>query len=172
MDVHDPSTPLPRSPRLTFHPYRGSDRDFFVELFGSAEGMRFVGGPMSATAAGRLFDAFVGMTTHPRIHSGWKVTSFGDEIGHAALLNEGDALEVSVILHASQWGRGFGTEVASALREHVEHIGRAPAMATVDLDHRASRGMLESAGFLLREEGRDDDGAYAIYVASPRKSTP
>jgi hypothetical protein len=89
----------------------------------------------------------------------------GGRVGHAALLRgEGGEVELGFVLRPEQWGHGFATEIARALVAAAEdlHPG-TPIIATVDIDHVASRRVLEKAGMVLDGTARDEDGAYFRY---------
>lgn len=152
--------------RLQLRAYRDGDRDEFVELFSDPIVMAHVGGALGPEEARRMFAAIVA-GTHRRALAAWMVEEAAGErqVGHAALLRaDGGAVELGFVLRPDSWGRGFATEIARALvaAALARHPG-APVIATVDVDHPASRRVLEKAGMVLAGAGRDDDGPHLRY---------
>lgn len=151
--------------RLLLRPYRAADEAEFVALFSDPAVMAHVGGALGAEEARRMFAAILA-GSHRRALAAWMAEQRGGPlVGHAALLRaEGGAVELGFVLRPDSWGQGFATEIARALVG--EALARDPAadvIATVDIDHGASRRVLEKAGLVLAGTGRDEDGAYFRY---------
>lgn len=153
------------TPRLHLRPYREADRDEFVELFSDPVVMAHVGGALGPEEARRMFAAILA-GTHRRALAAWMVErSAGGLVGHAALLRgAAGEVELGFVLRPDSWGRGFATEIARALvaAAVAGHPG-APIIATVDIEHVASRRVLEKAGMVLAGSARDEEGAYFRY---------
>ena len=154
------------TPRLCLRPYREADCDEFVELFSDQVVMAHVGGALGPEEARRMFAAILA-GSHRRALAAWMVERQGGSgrVGHAALLRgDADEVELGFVLRPDSWGHGFATEIARALvaAALAQHPG-APIIATVDVDHVASRRVLEKAGLVLAGTARDDDGAYFRY---------
>ncbi|HEU5056543.1 MAG TPA: GNAT family N-acetyltransferase [Kofleriaceae bacterium] len=158
------------TPRLRLRSYREADRDEFVELFSDPVVMAHVGGALGPEEARRMFAAILA-GTHRRALAAWMVErTDGGRVGHAALLRgEADEAELGFVLRPDSWGHGFATEIARALvAAALAHLPGRPIIATVDVDHVASRRVLEKAGLVLAGSSRDDDGAYFRYeLAAP-----
>lgn len=158
------------TPRLHLRPYREADRDEFVTLFSDPVVMAHVGGALGPEEARRMFAAILA-GTHRRALAAWMVErQAGGLVGHAALLRgEADEVELGFVLRPDSWGCGFATEIARALvAAALAHHPGAPVIATVDIDHVASRRVLEKAGMVLAGSARDDEGAYFRYqLAGP-----
>ncbi len=161
---------LLETPRLRLRSYREADREEFVELFSDPVVMAHVGGALGPEEARRMFAAILA-GTHRRALAAWMVErADGGRVGHAALLRgEAGEVELGFVLRPDSWGCGFATEIARALvaAALARHPG-APVIATVDVDHVASRRVLEKAGLVLAGTARDDEGAYFRYrLAAP-----
>lgn len=158
------------TPRLHLRAYREADCDEFVHLFSDPVVMAHVGGALGPEEARRMFTAILA-GTHRRALAAWMVErAHGGLVGHAALLRGSDGeVELGFVLRPDSWGQGFATEIARALvaAAVAGHPG-APVIATVDIDHVASRRVLEKAGLVLAGSARDEDGAYFRYqLAGP-----
>ena len=157
------------TPRLRLRPYREADGDEFVELFSDPLVMAHVGGALGPEEARRMFAAILA-GSHRRALAAWMVEQKdGGRVGHAALLRgEEGEVELGFVLRPDSWGRGFATEIARALIAAA--LGRdpeAPVIATVDIDHVASRRVLEKAGMVMAGTARDEDGAHFRYRLAP-----
>jgi RimJ/RimL family protein N-acetyltransferase len=163
------------TPRLCLRPYREADRDEFVELFSDPVVMAHVGGALGPEEARRMFAAILA-GSHRRALAAWMVErgDAGGRVGHAALLRgEADEVELGFVLRPESWGHGFATEIARALvAAALARYPGAPIIATVDVDHVASRRVLEKAGLVLAGTARDDDGAYFRYQLAAAGTLP
>ena len=163
------------TPRLRLRPYRPADRDEFVELFSDPVVMAHVGGALGPEEARRMFAAILA-GTHRRALAAWMVErkGGGGRVGHAALLRgEAGEVELGFVLRPDSWGLGFATEIARALvAAALAHHPGKPIIATVDVDHVASRRVLEKAGLVLAGSARDDDGAYFRYQLAAAGALP
>lgn len=160
--------------RLRLRAYRDADRDEFVELFSNPIVMAHVGGALGPEEARRMFAAIVA-GTHRRALAAWMVErQAGGLVGHAALLRgEAGEVELGFVLRPDSWGHGFATEIARALvgAAKARHPG-APIIATVDIDHVASRRVLEKAGLVLAGTARDEDGDHFRYQLAAAGALP
>jgi len=160
--------------RLRLRPYRDADRDEFVELFSNPIVMAHVGGALGPEEARRMFAAILA-GTHRRALAAWMVErADGGLVGHAALLRgEAGEVELGFVLRPDSWGHGFATEIACALvgAARTRHPG-APIIATVDIDHVASRRVLEKAGLVLAGTARDEDGDHFRYELGAAGALP
>lgn len=153
---------------LGLRPYREEDRRIFLALVTDPDVMRHMDGPRTDEQAVRLFQSFVVGEPPPGLWVRAAVeTSTGRYIGHAFLAerNDLDGPEAGYIVRPRYQGRGIGTYLVKTL-VHVAftELGHARVVATVDLDHVASRRVLEKAGFHLVEERHDEQGPYHVYA--------
>lgn len=80
--------------------------------------------------------------------------------------------EVSYILAEAHWGRGYATELASALlrhgfaRYHLSEIG-----ASIDPGNRASIRVVEKIGMRFEERGEDEHGLPTLFYTITRPSS-
>jgi RimJ/RimL family protein N-acetyltransferase len=160
--------------RLLLKPYEGKDRDGFIALLTDSRVMRYVDkGVMSAAAAGALWKKMMGLYARGE-DTIWAVSGRDDGryIGNASIrpmVERRENWEVGYYLRASEWGRGFGTELALRLvRFGFETMGLPAVYATVDYQNLASRRILEKAGMSFFEELRDEQGPFCLYrVVTP-----
>ncbi len=105
---------------------------------------------------------------HDRLGSEFVVELAGCAIGKAGIW---DAIEIGFILHRDFWGRGIGTEAASAVIDHgFSTMGLEEVTADVDPRNAASLRLLAGLGF--EETGREkatlmlgDEICDSIYLA-------
>ncbi len=153
------------TPRLLLKAYRPQDEEEFVALNGDPLARAHMDGPLTPAIARQRF------MQCQQLDDVWAVRSRADDdyLGHA-FITHGELLaepEMGLILRPEVWGRGLGSEVARELvRYALDRYGQI--VATVDIDHRASIGMLHNAGMRLRAEQHDDEGAYYVYAAQRR----
>ena len=122
--------------------------------------MRHVGGAMSKEAAEALFSAIID-GTRERVFGTWCAEHDGEVIGHGALLQEAEELEIGYVLLQAFWGKGYATEIAQALCAYaLNHLGRQQVFATVDADHPPSLRVLQKIGMNILERVKAPDGAY------------
>ena len=153
-----------RTARLLLRPYQPEDRGDFVGLFTDPLVMEHVGGALEPEAAERMFAAILA-GAHRRALAAWTAHDESGHVGHGALLRtESDEVELGFVLRPERWGQGYGTEIARALVQlaRAAHPGR-PIMATVDVEHAASRRVLERAGLVLAGTIEDDQGPACLY---------
>ena len=100
-------------------------------------------------------------------------TSTGRYLGHAFLADREDleGPEAGYIVRPRYQGRGIGTYLVKTLVEVAfEELGHGCVTGTVDVDHVASRRVLEKAGFHFVEERRDEEGPYHVYAVGREAS--
>jgi ribosomal-protein-alanine N-acetyltransferase len=160
--------------RLLLKPYEAKDREDFIALLTDERVMRYVDkGVMSAAAAGALWDRMMGLYARGE-DTIWGVFARDDGryIGNASIrpmVERRENWEIGYYLRASEWGRGFGTELAVRLMRYgFETMNLLEVYATVDYENLASRRILEKAGMSFFEELRDEQGPFCLYrVVTP-----
>lgn len=162
--------PFPQSHRLVFRHYEAPDRETFVRLFTDPEVMRFVGsGDFSLQQADRLWTRLIdefyptGRTTIYAVFG----ASDGRYIGHASIRPRPETAqewEIGYIVRRSEWGCGFGAEIAAALVEFgFGELGLERVFATVDDDNHASIRVAEKAGMRFLRHEFDARGRFSVY---------
>ena len=88
-----------------------------------------------------------------------------DVVGFCGLVHPGgqpDA-EIKYALKRAHWGKGYATEVASAMLRYGRTVhGLARIIATAAPENAASHRVLAKAGMLPAEPRRDEDGAVTL----------
>lgn len=140
------------TPRLILRELVQADIDALAEIYADPETMRFFDGPRSRDAAVREIE-------HSR--SGYLRGEFGfwatvhkkDRafLGRCGLLSqvldETRELEVAYMIARPYWGRGLGTEVAQALRDHAFINTVVPRVVSIIApENLASIRVAEKAG--------------------------
>lgn len=158
--------PTLHTSRLSLRAYAEADRSSFIATYTDPEVMRAVDGALDEATAGALFDGILS-GKRVRVFAGWCATHGGETVGHGALLREGDDLAIGYILPRRHWGRGYATEIAVALVSYArDTLGRARVIATTDVDHIASRRVLEKAGLAWVRDVLDEEAPYSLYETS------
>jgi RimJ/RimL family protein N-acetyltransferase len=140
------------SARLRLRPYVAGDLPEFTALMCDPEVQRYVGdGVLTAGEAAALFAKLADVYREHRFGV-WAVElrESAGYTGHAELKpRAGEAgLELVYLLARSAWGRGLGTELARALRDHaLESLRCTRVIATLHPDNEASQRVLQRLGF-------------------------
>ncbi|MHC4250887.1 MAG: GNAT family N-acetyltransferase [Planctomycetota bacterium] len=153
-------------PRIQLRPYAEADREFFTSIVSDPRTMSRMGGAKTAPEADELFDRILAASPERGLLAWAVVDPEGSPVGHAFLSNlrPGVEVEIGFALLPSAWGRGLGTEVARSLVELArDDFSCTRVLATVDVDHVASRRVLEKAGMSLVAEKTDDEGPYHVF---------
>jgi ribosomal-protein-alanine N-acetyltransferase len=135
------------TPRLRFRELDEDDVDPLAALFADPEVMRFIGigGVLTRDRAKRSIE---------RQQTEYRERGFGEwatidresgaMIGLCGLIRWPDIdgveeLEVAYLLARGAWGRGLGTEAATAIRDHaIDHLGSTRLVSCIFPDNHAS----------------------------------
>jgi ribosomal-protein-alanine N-acetyltransferase len=143
--------------RLRLRPFRAADRDAIHAIYSDPEVMRYVGHGAHRTTA-ETARALRGYADALRTRGYGFVAvvelSSGVLIGDAGLhplAGRGPDVELGYTLARDAWGRGYATEIGSALVAHAfEALGVPRVMAQVEPENAASRRVLEKLGMTER----------------------
>ncbi|HEY8563353.1 MAG TPA: GNAT family N-acetyltransferase [Pyrinomonadaceae bacterium] len=163
-----------KTERLVLKAYTEADKDDLIALFTDPDVMKYVGdGVMTAAQAeewwGKLFNKF-----YPQGIDVWAVFTSENNvyIGHAGIYprpTKKEDWEFVYFLRRDAWGKGYATEIASALIEYGFYELKLPEVFTsVDNDHRSSIRVMEKAGMKFLRFEHDDEGSYSIYSIKPQ----
>ena len=155
--------------RLRLAPIRAADLEEYVALWAEPDAMRYwgTGGPWEREVAQRHFDASL---TYWRDHGFGKRSIVEQETGHWIGYAEiatidfwdgfaADDVEIGWMLAPSAWGRGFGTEAATAVRDEAfERVGLDQVFALYYPDNVASGRILEKLGMTYERDIFDRAG--------------
>ena len=157
-----------RTERLLLRRPEHSDLEDLHQVFSDPAAMRYWS-TLSHTDPAQT-EAFIAAMqgAHDRRGSEFVVELAGRAIGKAGIW---DAMEIGFILHRDFWGRGIGTEAASAVIDHgFTTMGLQQITADVDPRNAASLRLLAGLGF--EETGREkatlmlgDEVCDSIYLA-------
>lgn len=158
------------SQRLVLTPFDASNVDFSIELFTDAEVRKYTGGPMTEDQIRNEMPNWTRRGGNGCIGI-WYIAqrSSEEKLGTVALLPmpvddrvtrfdllvpdrmpESD-IEVGFFLKRSAWGQGYATEACRRIIQFAfEDSPLTEIVATFDTNNRASRNVLEKAGFIDR----------------------
>jgi len=158
-----------RTPRLGLRRFTSVDLEWLVALRADPDVMRHAGGPQDQTKTEDLFNTrfLAYYDEHPGLGSWVTVERSTETPVGFHLLNHvyGESLiQVGFFLMTSAWGRGFGTEMASALlRYGFVDLALPRIVALTSLDNKASQRVLLKIG-LHRHGVRTLD--HPVYAAA------
>ncbi|MCG6871587.1 MAG: GNAT family N-acetyltransferase [Gammaproteobacteria bacterium] len=162
-------SPVPprKTQRLRLDAYRPEDRDAFLGLVLDPRVMARVDGPADRDAALALFARICGESGEPGEPEcmAWAVFEHDTYVGHVFLVWIDVDPEIGFVFAPAAWGRGLATEAAGEVLAFArDSLGLARLTASVDLQHAASRRVLEKIGLHRVAQEQDRDGAYLRYA--------
>lgn len=92
---------------------------------------------------------------HPGMGSFYVATRDGTFVGYCALVNmdHTEEIEIGYRLMVEQWGKGYATEIACALRDHGFHtVGLERIVGIAAHDNTASQRTLEKTGMVYEKD--------------------
>lgn len=166
--------PVIRTERLLLEPYVPEDEEDFLRLFGDEEVARWIGdGPQSDEENRALFGRVFTHVYPTSRFDVWGVREDGRLVGHAEIKDttDVDGYEIIYALARQAWGRGLGTELASALVSYgFGELGLSEVHATVAHGNSASLALLEKLGFVRVDETPDGEGGITVLLSCDRDS--
>jgi RimJ/RimL family protein N-acetyltransferase len=96
------------------------DAALYTHLYTDATVMQWIASPLGHAVATAAFGRACrhNRATRPG-HRSWRIDAReGGDLGIAALLRDGDAAEIGVVLRAAAWGRGLAREALGAVLAH------------------------------------------------------
>ncbi|MFE5406006.1 GNAT family N-acetyltransferase [Streptomyces sp. NPDC056580] len=166
-------TPVLRTERLDFLPYRPEHEDHFVALLRDEEVCRWMGQDLVPEPQLReLFRAILTDVYPQRRFDVWGLWTEGAYAGHAEVKPTGnvDGHELVTALAPRHWGHGLGGEaVRGLLRYAAEDLGLTEAYGMVGAENTASLAMCRRLGFRhLRDVVGDDGSVTKLMVISTK----
>ncbi|MGB3457222.1 MAG: GNAT family N-acetyltransferase [Litorimonas sp.] len=143
-----------RTDRTVLRPLAESDADDFARLANQWDICRMTGSfpyPFDAmSVAGRVEIYLARAATGTAIH--WAVTVRGEFIGAIGLYRTDEGWDMGYWIGEPWWGRGFASEVVTAVTHHVfQHHPASALSACVFTDNPASAHVLRKVGFRQSE---------------------
>ncbi|KUN30875.1 acetyltransferase [Streptomyces corchorusii] len=168
------TTPVLRTERLEFLPYRPEHEDAFVALLRDEEVCRWMGQERVPEPQIReLFRAILTDIYPQRRFDVWGLWHEGVYVGHAEVKPTGnvDGHELVTALAPGHWGRGLGGEAVRGLLRHAaDDLGLTEAYGMVGADNTASLAMCRRLGFRhVRDVVADDGTVTKLVVVSTGK---
>ncbi|MEW2167702.1 GNAT family N-acetyltransferase [Streptomyces sp. NPDC007084] len=164
-------SPVLRTARLRFQPYRPEDEDLFVALLRDEEVCRWMGQERVPEPDIRALFQLILTEIYPRrLFDIWGVWLDGAYIGHAEVKKTGNVpgYELVTALAPAHWGRGLGGEAVEGLLRHAaDNLGVSEAYGMVGAENKASLAMCERLGFRHVRDVVGDDGSVTKLVVVP-----
>jgi [ribosomal protein S5]-alanine N-acetyltransferase len=144
--------------RLVLRRQRVDDVAFLVDLWSDADVTRHLGGPRDRE---RLRAAFAATAKDPEAERFdlWPVVAkaTGRLVGHCGLLDklvEGrDEIELVYVIAASEWKKGYATEIGRALCDHaLRDVGLPRVIALIEPGNEASERTATAIGMRFQRE--------------------
>jgi [ribosomal protein S5]-alanine N-acetyltransferase len=159
-----------RTRRFELRPLVLEDLTWYANFAGDAEVMRYIGqaGPLSHAQATERLARYVRCWEEHGLGM-FAVRSREEEqsVGWAGLqpLSGTDEIEVGYAFGKSAWGRGYATEVASAIVQWgFEELGLERIVAVASPENASSRRVMDKLG--MRYEGmRPGSGQDSVYYS-------
>jgi RimJ/RimL family protein N-acetyltransferase len=169
-------TPVLRTDRLDFIPYRDEDEDHFVTLLRNEEVCHWMGQDLvSETELRALFRAIRDDVYPKELFDVWGLWMDGEFAGHAEVKKTGnvEGHELIVALSPPFWRRGVGSEVIRGLLRHAaDNLGLKEAYGMVGAGNTASLEMCRRLGFrFLRDVVGEDGTVTKMIVISTTEAT-
>jgi RimJ/RimL family protein N-acetyltransferase len=156
--------------RLLLRNTEAGDIAALVSMWTDPEVTRFMGGPRDAAWLEQNF-AEDANNPDPPLYDQWPVVEKSSDkvIGYCGLLDkevEGQLeIELVYVFVPSVWGKGYGTEMAMALREHATHsMGLKRLIALIEPDNEPSVRVAERLGFHAEKQIVRGDSARMLYL--------
>jgi RimJ/RimL family protein N-acetyltransferase len=161
-------TPVLRTERLDFIPYRDEDEDHFVTLLRNEQVCHWMGQDLVSEEELRVLFRAIRDEVYPKeMFDVWGLWMDGEFAGHAEVKKTGnvDGHELIVALSPPFWRRGFGSEVVRGLLRHAaDNLGLKEAYGMVGAENTASLEMCRRLGFRHLRDVVGDDGTVAKMV--------
>jgi ribosomal-protein-alanine N-acetyltransferase len=148
-----------------------------VDLWMDPEVTRFMGGPREHDFLAAEFEKNT-LAPFAEKHDLWALVEkeSGAVVGHCGLLDkevEGTAeIELVYVLATAAWGKGYGTEIAAALKEYAfQTLGLTRLISLIEPENAASERVAVKTGMRLEREVNRPEGVkrrvYAVESVSP-----
>lgn len=169
-------TPVLRTDRLDFIPYRDEDEDHFVTLLRNEEVCHWMGQDLVGEPELRALFRAIRDEVYPKeLFDVWGLWMDGEFAGHAEVKKTGnvEGYELIVALNPPFWRRGVGSEVTRGLLRHAaDNLGLKEAYGMVGAENTASLELCRRLGFrYLRDVIGDDGTVTKMMVISTTEAT-
>ena len=169
-------TPVLRTDRLDFIPYRDEDEGHFVTLLRDEEVCHWMGQDrVSEPELRALFRAIRDEVYPKELFDVWGLWMDGEFAGHAEVKKTGnvEGYELIVALSPLFWRRGVGSEVTRGLLRHAaDNLGLKEAYGMVGAENTASLELCRRLGFRYVRDVVGDDGTVTkMMVISTTEAT-
>ena len=169
-------TPVLRTERLEFIPYRDEDEDHFVALLRDEQVCHWMGQDLVSEEQLRGLFRSIRHDVYPKeLFDVWGLWTEGRFAGHAEVKKTGnvEGHELIVALSPPFWRRGFGSEVVRGLLRHAaDNLGLQEAYGMIGAENTASLEMCRRLGFrYLRDVVGDDGTVTKMFVISTAEAT-
>lgn len=156
-------TPVLRTERLQFIPYRAEDEDEFVGLLRDPEVCRWMGQEQAPEPEIRALFGLILTEVYPKqMFDVWGLWLDGAYVGHAEVKKTGnvDGHELITALAPPYWSRGLGSEAARGLIRHAaDNLGLKELYGMVGAENTASLVACQRLGFRHLRDVVGDDGS-------------
>lgn len=169
-------TPVLRTERLEFIPYRDEDEDHFVNLLRNEEVCHWMGQDLVSEVELRALFRSIRDDVYPQeLFDVWGLWLDGAFAGHAEVKKTGnvEGHELVVALSPPFWRRGVGTEAVRGLLRHAAYsLGLKEVYGMVGAQNAASLELCRRLGFRpLRDVVADDGSVTKMLVISTTEAT-
>jgi ribosomal-protein-alanine N-acetyltransferase len=150
-----------RTERLVLGPLVPEDLEDYVALYADPDVVRYIGSGNAETRAESA--EWLERTVRRNAVEGWEMRTVrlhdGTFIGRCGIavheLEHGAEREVGYILARSQWGLGYATEAATAVRDHaIRELGLRRLIALIAYGNEASVHVATKLGMAFEREVR------------------
>jgi ribosomal-protein-alanine N-acetyltransferase len=159
--------------RLILRSLHASDVEAVARIWADPDVTRYMGGPRDFEQVRASLEQDAQADPAPQFDL-WPVIekATGDIIGHCGLLDKmvDDQMEFELVyvLAASAWGKGYATEVATALKHYAfERLGLDRIVALIDLENEASERVAVKVNMRYKKDTLRPSGktlrVYAIH---------
>lgn len=164
-------TPVLRTERLEFLPYRAEHEDAFVALLRDEEVCRWMGQDRVPEEDIRALFRVILTDVYPQQRFDiWGLWHEGTFVGHAEVKRTGnvDGHELVVALAPGHWGKGMGTEAVRGLVRHAaDNLGLKEVYGMVGAENEASLALARRLGFRPVRDVVGDDGTVTRMLVLP-----
>ena len=159
--------------RLLLRPLESGDAEALSRLWADPQVTRHMGGPRDQGEIQKLLEeeARSGPSSEMDL---WPVVekATGEVVGHCGLLEKEvdgqEEVELVYVFAASAWGKGYATEMGSAIRDYAfAQLGLGRIISLIDPENRPSQRVAEKVGMRFEKETvRPGGKVMHVYTAS------
>ncbi len=157
--------------RLLLRPLRAEDAHALATLWTDPDVTRFMGGPREYAELIAMFEQAAKVEPPPRFDLFPVIEkATGALIGHCGLLDKeiegATEIELVYVFAKSTWGKGYATEIATALRDYAFDAHELERLvALIEPENTASQRVAEKVGMMRKKDVVRPDGAVRqLYV--------